>query len=122
MTVQRIEWEGQEYEIKYSFKLVQRLKSEGVNLPRIHRLLQQDAGAAGDYADDVAGLICHCLREAGAPVDEDKVWRECLGNVDFARACWSLFFWLVTQHYAQSPNAPKAKNAASQGKAKQAKR
>lgn len=110
MTVQRIEWDGVEYEIKYSFRLVQRLKSEGINLPRIFRLTQEDPDSAGDYGDDVAALICHCLKQAGAPVDEQKVWRECLSNHDFMAACWSLFLWIATQHYAQSPNAPKSKN------------
>ena len=109
--VQLIEWDGEEYSIKYSFALVQRLKAKGIHVGRIFSQIQSDPNGAGAYLDDYAATVFECLREAGAPVKQDVLWRECLGNPEFAAACAQLFMWLVSQHYAASPNAPASKNA-----------
>lgn len=111
MIIQVVEWAGEEYEVKYTFKFIQRLKREGINLGRIFRAIQLDPEGAGAYLDDYAAVTCECLREAGAPIDVDEVWREALVNPEFAKACAELFMWLVTQHYATSENAPKKTQA-----------
>jgi len=104
---QKVEWDGQEYEVKYSFKFMQRLKNSGINVPRIFQAVHADPQGAGAYLDDYAAVACECLREAGAPVKVEKVWHECLNNPEFAQACVELFMWLVSQHYATSANSPK---------------
>lgn len=111
MTTQRVEWDGVEYEVKYSFKFIQRLKNAGISVPRIYGAIIEDPQGAGLYLDDYALVTCECLREAGAPVNIEKVWNAAKTEPDFARACAELFMWLVVQHYSSSANAPKAKNA-----------
>lgn len=105
--IQLIEWGGKQYEVKYSFKFIQRLKAAGISIPRIYGAIVADPQGAGFYLDDYAIVACECLREAGAPVEIGQVWDAAKADPDFAAACAQLFMWLVTQHYAVSPNAPK---------------
>lgn len=104
---QRVEWDGVEYEVKYSFKFIQHLKNQGVSIPKIYGAILADPAGSGAYLDDMAATVYECLLYAGAPVDIDTVWDHAKVNPQFAKACAQLFMWLVTQHYAASPNAPK---------------
>lgn len=106
-TVIIVEWDGEPYEVKYTFKFIQKLKATGINIGQLLVQIQKDPAASGAYLDDYAAVACECLREAGAPVKVERVWRECLDNPEFAKACAELFMWLVGQHYASSANAPK---------------
>ncbi len=106
-TVIDVEWDGQRYEVKYSFKFIQKLKAVGINIGQLLVQVQKDPMGSGAYLDDYAAIACECLRAAGAPVKVERVWRACLEDPEFARACVELFMWLVGQHYASSANAPK---------------
>lgn len=108
MTTTRIEYDGEEYEVKYSFKFIQRLKQANISIPRIYGNIQNDPGNAGFYLDDYVIVACECLKEAGAPVKVEEFWEEVKTNPELASACAELFMWLVVQHYSTSANAPKA--------------
>lgn len=107
MTVTRIEYDGEEYEVKYSFKFIQRLKQANISIPRIYGAITNDPAGAGFYLDDYVIVAAECLKEAGASVKVDELWEEAKTNPELAKACAELFMWLVVQHYATSDNAPK---------------
>lgn len=102
-----VEWDGKDYEVKYTFKFIQRLKSAGVNIAQIFRCIQDAPEDSGAFLDDYAFVTYEALRAAGAPVSLDEIWENAKTNVEFSAACAELFFWLVTQHYATSASAPK---------------
>lgn len=118
MTVTRIEYDGEEYEVKYSFKFIQRLKQANISVPRIFGAIQNDPAGAGYYLDDFVIVACECLREAGAVVTIDTLWDEAKVNPEFSAACAKLFMWLVEQHYATSANAPKGDAGAKKPRAR----
>lgn len=101
-------WEGKEYELKYAFSIVRRLRAEGIFVPRMFRAITKDPEAAVDYADDIAYIVAWLLREAGCDgVTDEDVFRHSLGNQEFQRECYKLFMWVATEHFAQSENVPK---------------
>lgn len=103
-----LEWEGKEYELKYSFNIVRRLRGEGIMVPRIFRAITNDAEAVVDYADDIAYVIAWLLREAGCEgVTDETIFRYSIGNREFQKQCYQLFMWVCAEHFAQSENVPK---------------
>lgn len=115
-----LEWDGVEYELKYTFSMVRRLKNEGINIAAIFRATQLDPMSAGDYGDEYAYIAAWLLREAGCPVSDEDVWRAALADESIMREISRLFIWVVTQHFAHSkevPPPPKKKAAARKKKA-----
>lgn len=103
-----LEWDGKEYELKYSFSIVRRLRSEGIRVPRMFREITTDPETAVDWADDIAYIVAWLLREAGCVgVTDEDVFRQGLGDRDFQKKCYDLFMWVATQHFKQSDNLPK---------------
>lgn len=110
MNTQMIEWDGKEYEVKYTFKFIQRLKNNGINIAAIYNRITNDLDTAGLYLDDYVNVAFECLKFAGAPVTAEQLWAGAKQSPEFAAACAELFMWLVSEHYAVSENAPKPKN------------
>lgn len=103
-----LEWKGKEYELKYTFNIIRRIRSEGINIPQIFRKIMEDNAAVADYGDDVAYVVAWLLKEAGClGVTDEQVWRESLSDPELQKQCFSLFMWIVTEHFAQSDNLPK---------------
>lgn len=109
-SVVALEWNGKEYELKYTFSIVRRMRAEGINLPMIFRHINKNPELAADYADEFAAIVAFLLREAGCPdVTAEKVWRAAVGNVEIVRNNYNLFYWVAGQHFAQSENVPTGK-------------
>lgn len=106
-----LEWRGKEYSLRYSFKLMQRLKAVGINFARLYRLATANGGAdMQDYADEVAMTVAHCLREAGADDATDEAfWEACMTETEYLTEVIRFFMWMGEQYYHASPDAPKQK-------------
>jgi hypothetical protein len=103
-----ITWDGKEYELRYTFGIVRRLRAEGLNFPQLFRECMADPNVAADRGDEIAEVIAWVLREAGAKdVTAEMVWRRSLGLPEFRGQCFALFIWIGTQHFASSDTAPK---------------
>lgn len=103
-------WDGQEYLLRYTFSIIRRMRAEGINLPMIFRHVSSNPESAADYADEFAAIVAFLLREAGCPgITAEKVWRAAVGNIEIVRSNYNLFYWVATQHFAQSENLPKGK-------------
>lgn len=102
-----IEWQGVEYELKYSFNLIRRLKSEGLNVVKIYRELYNDPAAGSDYLDDVACIFAYLLKEAGCKdVTPETFYAHAVNNPLFTQTVYQLFMWVAVTHLTQSPNIP----------------
>ena len=88
------------FELKYNFKMVRKLRSEGINVPAIHRAIDRDRDCAGDYADEFTSMAAILLRDAGAKVTEQDMWLSCSNDPDAMMAVMQLFWWVVKNHYA----------------------
>lgn len=105
-----LEWKGKEYELRYSFSIVRRLRAEGIKVPTIFRAIMADRNQFAEYGDEIAYTVAWLLREAGCPdVKDEDVWRHGLGDKQFSKACLELFLWVGVNHFAQSENAPTKK-------------
>lgn len=113
-----LEWKGKVYELKYSFDVARRLRAEGVNIIGVYREINRDPGCAIDYGDDIAYTIAWLLRQAGAQVTDEEVWRDALQSEATLRQCFGLFNWVCEQHLATSPMAPRPAQQAATKKAK----
>lgn len=110
MDVLAIEWDGVEYELKYSFKIVRRLRAEGINVPQIYRSIASNPDGAGDFGDDFASIASIILRDHGAAIKEEDMWRACLGDPDAMAAAARVFYWVVENHFASpSSKVPQVK-------------
>ena len=118
-TTAALNWNGKDYVLKYRFSLIRELRAAGLNLPGIHRAILADKTAAVDYADEVAEIVAFLLRDAGAPVTGEEVFRECMGDVARVKQVFQLFNWVCQQHFASSEVAPLPKK---QGKSPRASR
>lgn len=116
-----LEWRGKDYELKYQFSIIRRIRAEGINIPTLYRQITAQGANAVDYMDDIAFVVAWLLREAGVdPVidpetgerrslkDED-VFRECMGDLARFKVVLQLFMWVCNQHFATSENAPRPK-------------
>lgn len=101
------ELDGEEYELKYSFKMVRKLRNEGINVPAIYRAISEDKDSAGDYADDFTSIAAILLREAGARVNEQELWASCNADAEAMQSVMLLFWWVVSNHYAGPQNVKK---------------
>jgi len=101
-----LEWKGKEYELKYKFSIIRRLRQEGINVPNIFAQIQKDPEIANSYADEFCAIAAFLLRDAGADAKEEDVWNACKSNQDMMIEVCKLFNWVVLQHYAQSENVP----------------
>ena len=114
-----LEWNGEEYELKYTFKIIRRLRSEGINVPKIFRECMSDKNAAADYGDEISEMIAFLLKDAGCKnVTGEDVWRSSLSNPDLQSQCFGLLIWIGANHFASSkagavpgkkPTAPRKK-------------
>jgi hypothetical protein len=116
-----LEWRGKEYELKYSFNIIRRIRAEGVNIPALYRNIRQNPEGTVDYMDDIAFVVAWLLREAGVdpvidaetgerrPLKDEDVFRECLGDLERFKVVLQLFMWVCNQHFATSENAPRPK-------------
>lgn len=101
MNIAELEWNGETYELKYTFGVINRLRGEGVNVPAIVRDVRPGGqGQLGDYTDVMAIMLAFLLREAGARVTAAQVWERMKGNADLQAEAFNLFYWLVGEHYA----------------------
>ena len=103
------EWEGEVYELKYTFKIVRRLRAEGINVPQIYRSIAENPNGAGDFGDDFASIASIILRDHGASVKEEDMWKACLADPDAMAAAARIFYWVVENHFA----APESKMPAA---------
>ena len=99
------ELDGEEYELKYSFKMVRKLRNDGINVTAIHRAIEADKDSAGDYADAFTSMAAILLRDAGARVTEEDMWASCNSDPDAMMAVMQLFWWVIANHYAGPQNA-----------------
>lgn len=111
-----LEWGGKEYELKYKFSIIRRLRNEGVNVPAIFRATQLDPLSAGDYGDEYAYVTAWLLREAGCDVTDEEVWRAALADKGVMQEVSRLFLWVVTQHFAHSKEVPPPKKKSARKK------
>ena len=101
------EIDGEEYELKYNFKMVRKLRNEGINVPAIYRAIEKDRDTAGDYADEFTSMAAILLRDAGAKVTEQDMWASCNSDPQAMMAVMQLFWWVATNHYAGPQNVKK---------------
>ena len=101
------EFDGEEYELKYSFKMIRRFRNDGINVPAIHRAIADDPNRASDYADDIVSMAAILLRESGAKVTEQELWHTCNTDQDAMVATMQLFWWIIANHYAQPQGVKK---------------
>lgn len=114
-----IEWEGEEYELKYTFSIVRRLRAAGVNVLRIFRAIQDDVNCTVEYGDDICYVVAWLLREAGAQgVTDELVWRWALADKRNMVTVVSLFNWICAQHFASSKVDKPKKTSARKKSAK----
>lgn len=99
--VYNFEIDGKEYELKYSFKMIRRMRAQGINVPEIHRMISADNGAASDYAADICSMAAILLREVGADVTDEGLWHACSADREAMLAVMTLFWWIIGNHYAQ---------------------
>ena len=104
-----IEYDGEQYEIRYTFSTIRKLRALDVDVPGTFRAIQEAPERAPDFADVYAAAVCHLMQAAGAPVTEPEVWESVKTDPAFSAECGRVFMWLVTEHYASSANAPKPK-------------
>lgn len=105
-------WDGEEYELKYTFSIIRRLRAEGLNVTKIFRSINADAGAIADYADEIAEIIAWLLREAGCKgVTGEDIWRQSLSDPKLQKECYGLFMWVCTEHFSGPETAPKKKTS-----------
>jgi hypothetical protein len=103
-------WAGKEYELRYTFSMVRRLRAEGIMVPTIFYAIMKNSLAAAEYGDEIAYVVAWLLREAGCQdVKDEDIWRHSLGDKAFSKACLELFMWMCVQHFAQSENVPPKK-------------
>ena len=102
-----IEWGGVEYELRYSFGLIRRLKAEGINVAKIFREANKDPQTAVDNLDDIACMLAFVLREAGcAEVSPERIYERGLTDRAFLQTLFELFMWMSVCHMTQSVNLP----------------
>lgn len=97
----QFELDGEEYELKYSFKMIRQMRNKGINVPAIHRAISENAESASDYADDFVSMAAILLGDAGARVSEQDLWQSCNNDQEALLAVMQLFWWVVANHYAQ---------------------
>lgn len=109
-----LEWDGKDYELRYTFSVIRRMRAEEINFPQAFRAIIADAQAVADYGDVVASTVAFLLRDAGCPgVTAEEVWRRSLSIPGLQSQCIGLFMWIGTQHFAQSENVPTKKQVSS---------
>lgn len=102
-----LNWRGNDYELRYEFALIRRLRADGVDVPKLYRLITGNPGGATDLADEIAALLSALLRYAGAKdATPEAVWRWTLTSSECTAEAFKVFYWLVGQHYAQPDNLP----------------
>lgn len=101
-----LDWKGKEYELKYKFSIIRRLRQEGINVPHIFSQIQKDPEMANSYADEFCAIAAFLLRDAGADAKDEDVWAQCKSNQKMMIEVCKLFNWVVLQHYSQSENIP----------------
>lgn len=107
-------WQGKPYQLEYRFSLIRRIRDAGVNVPELFHVISTDGVQAGYRADEIVTVVAFLLRDAGAPVTDEDVWRHAIDNSTFKAACMGLFLWLCSVHFYQSPNLPEKKTTEPQ--------
>lgn len=105
-----LNWNGQDYELKYTFRMVLKLRAEGIEFPALMRalLLDNTGMVAADRGDEIAIVIAWLLTQAGCPnINAETVYRHILGNREFQKAAFGLMLWAWSHHTKQSENLPK---------------
>lgn len=109
-----LEWEDRDYELRYSFKLVRKLKAAGLSFPSIYATVTANPDSPLDWADDVACVTAFFLREAGALTASDEaVWNACTQEPERMLSMMKFFYWLGAQYYGVSDSIKKKKASAA---------
>jgi hypothetical protein len=104
-----LEWQGKLYTLHYQFNLIRRIRAAGIGVPELFRAINANPMVAAERSDEICSVVGILLRDAGAPVSDEEVFRAALADGGFTRTCMALFMWLCTVHFYQSPNLPEKK-------------
>lgn len=110
-----IEWDGRDYEYRYTFAEIQRMRARGINFARTYRLVTSDPNATMDELDQVAEVVHYVLTSCGASVSLEEIWERVMTNQKYMEAVFQFFIWLGAQHFRVSPTVA---GEASPGKPK----
>lgn len=94
-----IEYKGKVYEVKYTFSIIRRLRSEGINVPVIYRKIATGENRAIDFGDEIAYVVAWLLRSAGCEdVTDEHIWRECMTDPERLKQVFAVFKWVCDEH------------------------
>lgn len=105
-----LEFDGKEYEIRYTFKSIRAMRQAGINVLAIYRSVVSGVGDANlfDYGDEVAEAVAWLLRDAGADkATGEEVWKQTLSSGEGMANLWGAFMFIMNAHMGASESAPR---------------